>query len=148
MALIPDVADMCGNELWRACNHTLDMDVQTKPGPTLSFGLVPTMPHLHSLFRHIPGQRAIVGPGTVRHAYYMLLQNDVPARQMHRPVVSFLWERFGHQALLDGHAAQQFTFSDWREKTWRTFADERWFEVERNGVPCGRAQERDLRHDP
>jgi hypothetical protein len=51
--------------------------------------------------------------------------------------VKFLWERFGHEALLDAHAAQIHTFSQWRPKTWHKFADERWWETERNGITCG-----------
>ena len=136
-ALVPDPKDLKSNGTWKMCTVALDMDVRTKPGPTISYGFVPSIPDHHSLFKHVPGQRAITRPGKTVYSYFLLLGSDVPERQAHRPVVSFLWERFGHDALLEGHAAQKFSFAAWEKKTWHEFADAVWFECERNGIPCG-----------
>jgi len=139
-ALVPDLNDLKSSDTLKRCNVALDMDVRTSPGPAVTYGLVPTVHHHHCLFRHVPGQRCIVEPGAIRYSYYILLKAQVPDREAHRDVAGFLWERFGHKGLLEGHAAQQFTFKQWGEKTWHEFADKVWMDVERDGIPCGSLQ--------
>lgn len=136
LALIPDVEALSTDTL-NKCHVALDMDARTTPGPTVSYGLVPSIPHGHSLFKHIPGQRVILDAGAVTFSHYLLVQQGVPRRQAHRPVAHFVWKRFGHRALTAGHAAQKFTFRTWERKTWQEFAQEVWMDVERNGVACG-----------
>jgi hypothetical protein len=137
LALVPDVADLAANETWRHCNLTMDLDSRPAAGPSFSFGLVPARPYRHSAFKHIPGQLAVIPPGQHRYAYCLLALPKSPSDQVHRPVVQFLWDRFGHAALLKAHAAQRQTFYRWRQETWHAFADKQWWEMERNGVPCG-----------
>ena len=137
LMLIPDLNELKLGDTLQKCNVALDMDVRTEPGPTVSYGLVPSIPHLHSLFRHVPGQRCILPTGKVGYSYYLMLGTGVPEREAHRRVVSFLWNRYGRDALLKGHAAQQFTFAAWAAKTWHEFADKVWLDIDRNGTPCG-----------
>ncbi|MFB3902612.1 MAG: hypothetical protein ACE15E_04110 [Acidobacteriota bacterium] len=137
LALVPGVTDLVSNNTWRHCNLTMDLDARPEDGPAFSFGLAPTRPHRHSAFKHIPGQRALIPAGRSRYAYCLLALPEVPSDQAHRPLVQFLWERFGHPNLLGADAAQKHTFSEWRRKTWHTYADQQWWEFERNGVPCG-----------
>jgi len=136
-ALIPDVNELKAGDTLNKCNVALDMDVRSEPGPMLSYGLVPSVHRGHSLFRHVPGQRCIIQPGTVRYSYYVLLGSEVPARQAHRRVVGFLWDRFGRGAFLEGHAAQEATFTAWEDKTWHEYADKVWEEADLDGTPCG-----------
>ena len=137
LVLIPDVNHLRANDTWRVCNLTMDVDAQAEPGPALTFGLSPTVHDLHSLFKHVPGQRAALKPGAVRYAYYFGAAPSEEPRQTHREVVHFLWERFGHDAFIEGHAAQRHSFEEWADRTWNDFADEMWYETERDGAVCG-----------
>ena len=137
LALVPDVNHILANDTWRVCNLTMDIDARTTPGPALAFGLSPTVFDGHSLFKHTPGQRALLKPSNVSYAYYFGAALSQEPRQVHRGVVHFLWERFGHDAFLRGHAAQQHSFHEWANRTWKDFANEMWYETERNGVVCG-----------
>ena len=137
VALVPDIAAFSIDNTWRRCSWALDLDTRPGSGPELGVGLTPVVPHLHSLFKHVPGQCVPLEPGCFRFAYYLLLFDGLPEREAHRPVVRFLWQRFGRGALLEGHAAQGHTFAEWAKKTWREYGDQVWLEVNRSGVSCG-----------
>ncbi|MFC1735163.1 hypothetical protein ACFL1X_03535 [Candidatus Hydrogenedentota bacterium] len=137
LALIPDLDTLKHNKSLLGGSATLDLDVTTGPGPTLSYGLVPSIPYAHSHFMHMRGQRQVVEPGKISYAYYILLDNNVPEGQAHREVVSFLWDKFGNDALLKGHAAQNQTFDEWAVDTWEEYILKRWIDVDYNNISCG-----------
>jgi hypothetical protein len=140
LALIPDVSYYLNQQVLDHCSAALDMDIRRNPLPGVSCGLVPSYPHGHSLFRHIRGHRAVIGADRIGYAYFLLLSKQAAAKQGHRPIVHFLWKRFGRPALLGGHAAQKYPFSVWEKKTWHEYSDEVWQEFEYLGQACGSLQ--------
>jgi len=137
LSLVPDVKSLAEEKTLEKCNVGLDLDVTTKPRPLVEYGFIPSIPHYHSGFIHPRGLCVKVSPGTLNFTYYILLFADAPERQSYGKVASFLWSKFGHDNLTEGHAAQVKPFNIWQKESWHDFADKVWFEFNYDGEKCG-----------
>ncbi len=137
LALVPDLSTFGNGDALRRCSHALDLDITERPHPIAAYGCVPSQPRYHSFFVHPEGLRQRIPDTVLSYTYYLIPFTDAPERQVYRDVVAFLWDRFGHRNLLEGHAAQQKSFQLWEKEAWYGYGNLLWYDAELNGQACG-----------
>ncbi|HEY3265570.1 MAG TPA: hypothetical protein VGM37_01490 [Armatimonadota bacterium] len=97
--LLPDLNVLDRN--WRALPATLDLDVTDRAGTRLSYVLQEHDVVRHVYWRHEKGRTRMVGPGTVKLAYTILLGARTPPRMAYRQAARWWWDVQGRRNLQD-----------------------------------------------
>ncbi|MCC3375672.1 glycoside hydrolase family 88 protein [Cohnella sp. REN36] len=114
----------------------MDLDA---PGNRLTLGMSASRPEEHVLFVREPG--AVYPAGTVRIGFYLMtFEDEAVAADPWRPVLAFLWERWGSPRFRTGapaaaplHAYVRHAY-DWAFKHWEGAV---WQSFELDGRPVG-----------